>query len=171
MLRYCVRLVSRTVLFQGEMKLYLCLYFAMVLQHPQWTFVKLWSHKFYVTFRWLTSFSCEGAPTRASPVNMLLYLALQSWSFVSWCSLWMKFRNAFSTLVPKLGVICDFSGDNDKAKPHSCSVLWAITAKEIFDLKCENFVLRVIRHNRYLDLGNGSKKFGNHCFSIYIFRK
>jgi len=24
-------------------------------------------------------------------------------------------------------------------------------------------ILRVIRHNRYLDLGNGSNKFGNHC--------
>jgi len=23
-------------------------------------------------------------------------------------------------------------------------------------------ILRVIRHNRYLDLGNGSNKFGNH---------
>jgi len=26
---------------------------------------------------------------------------------------------------------------------------------------CE--ILRVIRHNRYLDLGNGWNKFGNHC--------
>jgi len=25
-------------------------------------------------------------------------------------------------------------------------------------------ILRVIRHNRYLDLGNGSNMFGNHCF-------
>jgi len=38
----------------------------------------------------------------------------------------------------------------------------AITGKEIFDMKCEKFLLRVIRRNRYLDLGNGSKKFGNH---------
>jgi len=27
---------------------------------------------------------------------------------------------------------------------------------------CE--ILWVIRPNRYLELGNGSKKFGNHCF-------
>jgi len=26
---------------------------------------------------------------------------------------------------------------------------------------CE--ILRIVRHNRYLDLGNGSNKFGNHC--------
>ena len=35
--------------------------------------------------------------------------------------------------------------------------------KGIFDLKSEKFLLRVIRHNRYLDLGNGLKKFRNHC--------
>jgi len=28
-------------------------------------------------------------------------------------------------------------------------------------------ILRVIRHNHYLDLGNGSKKFGNHWFNRY----
>jgi len=31
---------------------------------------------------------------------------------------------------------------------------------------CE--VLRVIRHNRCLDLGNGSNKFGNHCFNSFL---
>jgi len=30
---------------------------------------------------------------------------------------------------------------------------------------CE--ILGVIRHNRCLDLGNGSKKFGNHCADAY----
>ena len=35
--------------------------------------------------------------------------------------------------------------------------------KKIFDLKCEKFLLSVIRHDLYLDLGNGSNKFGNHC--------
>jgi len=48
-------------------------------------------------------------------------------------------------------------------RPQCCSVLWAITGKDIFDRKCEKFLLRVIWHNRYLDLGNGSKTFGNHC--------
>ena len=32
---------------------------------------------------------------------------------------------------------------------------------------CE--ILRVIRRNRFLDLGNGSNKFGNHCFIRYVF--
>jgi len=31
---------------------------------------------------------------------------------------------------------------------------------------CE--ILWVIRPNRYLNLGNGSKKFGNRCSSTYI---
>jgi len=71
-------------------------------------------------------------------------------------------------VVPKLGVnyppgvICDSSRGNAKSKSHCCSVLWAITAIEIFNLKCKKFLLRVIRRNRYLDLGNGSTKFGNH---------
>jgi len=42
-----------------------------------------------------------------------------------------------------------------------------ITAKEIFDLKYEKFSLRVTRQNRCLDLGNGSNKFGNHCFKWF----
>jgi len=37
-----------------------------------------------------------------------------------------------------------------------------IIADEIIDLKYEKNLLRVIRQNRYLDLGNGSNKFGNH---------
>jgi len=28
----------------------------------------------------------------------------------------------------------------------------------------KNFIEGNIRHNRYLDLGNGSKKFGNHWY-------
>ena len=54
---------------------------------------------------------------------------------------------------------------NAEPKQHCCSVWWAISAKEIFDNKCKKFLLRVIRHDRYLDLGNGSKKFENHCLS------
>ena len=65
------------------------------------------------------------------------------------------------------GVIHDSSRANAEPKPHRCSVLWAITAKETFDLKCETFLLRVIRHNRYHDLGNGSNKFGNHCTVVF----
>jgi len=78
------------------------------------------------------------------------------------------------TVVPKLGVnyplgvICDSSGVNAKPKPHCCSVLWAITAKEIFNLKCEKFLLREIRHNRYLDLGNGSDRFWNHWPKTFL---
>jgi len=69
-------------------------------------------------------------------------------------------------VVPKLGlnyppgVICDSSGGNAEPKSRCYSVLWAITAKETFGLKCKKCLLR-IRHNRYLDLGNGLKKFGN----------
>ena len=76
------------------------------------------------------------------------------------------------TVVPKLGVnyppgvICGSSGGNAEPKPHCCSVLWAITGKDIFNKECEKFLLRVIRHNRNLDLGNGSKKFGNYYVRI-----
>ena len=66
-------------------------------------------------------------------------------------------------VVPKLGVICSSSGGNAEPKPLRCSELWAITGKEIFDMKCDKFSLRVIRYNRYIELGNGSNKFGNHC--------
>ena len=82
------------------------------------------------------------------------------------CTVWCWFK----PVVPKLGVnyptrvICDSSGGNAKLKPLCCSVFWAITAKEIFDLKCEKFWLEVIWQNRYLDLGNGSNKLGNHWF-------
>jgi len=41
-----------------------------------------------------------------------------------------------------------------------------ITAEEIFDLKYEKFLLREIRQNRYLDLGNGSNKLGKHCCNV-----
>jgi len=67
----------------------------------------------------------------------------------------------------KLGVTCDSLMGNAEPKPQCCSVLWVITAEEIFDLKYEKFLLRVIRQNRNLDLGNGLNKFGNHwckCF-------
>jgi len=37
-----------------------------------------------------------------------------------------------------------------------------ITAEEIIDLKYEKNLLRAIWQNRYLDLGHGSNKFGNH---------
>jgi len=37
-----------------------------------------------------------------------------------------------------------------------------ITAEEIIDLKYQKKLLRVMKQNRYLDLGNGSNKFGNH---------
>ena len=53
-------------------------------------------------------------------------------------------------IVPKLGVnyhprvICDSSMGNAKPKSQCCLVSWVITAKVIFDLKCEKFVLRVI---------------------------
>ena len=63
------------------------------------------------------------------------------------------------SVVPKLGVynpmgvICDSSGGNAETKSQCSSVLWAITAEETSELKCESFLLRVIRHNRYLDLG------------------
>ena len=49
-----------------------------------------------------------------------------------------------------------------------CSV---ITAEEIFELKCEKLLLSIIRQNRYLDLGNGSNKFGNHwCMGLTTIR-
>jgi len=35
-----------------------------------------------------------------------------------------------------------------------------VTAKEIFDLKYEKILLRVMRQTRYLDLGNVSKSLG-----------
>jgi len=84
--------------------------------------------------------------------------------------------SAPKTVVPKLGinsptgVICGSSGGNMEPKPQCCSVLWAITGKEIFDMKCEKFSLRVIRYNRYLDLGNGSNKFGNNWPRTTLFR-
>ena len=53
-----------------------------------------------------------------------------------------------------LVVICDSSGDSVEPKPQCCSVF-------IMSDHCE--ILRVIRHNRYPGLGNGSNKFGNHC--------
>jgi len=51
---------------------------------------------------------------------------------------------------------------NAEPKSKCCSVLRVITAKEIFDLKYEIFLLSEIRQNHYLDLSNGSNKFGNH---------
>ena len=76
-------------------------------------------------------------------------------------------------VVPNLGVnypqgvICDSLGGNAEPKPHCCSVSWAIIAKEIFDKKCKKILLRVIRHDRYLNLHNGSKKFGNHWHRVW----
>jgi len=66
------------------------------------------------------------------------------------------------------GVICDSSMGNAEPKSQCYLVLWVITAKEIFDLKYEKFLLRTIRQNRYLDLGNGSNKFGNHWCVHYV---
>jgi len=71
-------------------------------------------------------------------------------------------------VVPKLGVnyppgaIPDFLGGNAKPKPYCCSVLWTITANN-FRPEMRKFFIEVIRHNRYLVLGNGSNNFGNHC--------
>ena len=73
-----------------------------------------------------------------------------------------------STVVPKLGVnyspgvTCNSSTGNTEPISQCCSVLWVITAKEIFNLEYEKFLLMVIRQNRSLDLGNCSNKFGNH---------
>jgi len=47
-----------------------------------------------------------------------------------------------------------FFGGNAEPKPQCCSVLWADHCA----------ILRVIRHNHCLGLGNGSNKFGKHCF-------
>ena len=63
-------------------------------------------------------------------------------------------------VVPNLGVnypsgvACDSSGSNAEPK----TMLFFIY---IMSDNCE--ILRVLRCNRYLDLGNGSNKFGNHC--------
>ena len=54
-----------------------------------------------------------------------------------------------------------------RTKPHCCSVLWAITAKEILTWNAKNFYWWVIRHNCFLDLGNGSNKFGNNCSTVF----
>ena len=53
-----------------------------------------------------------------------------------------------------LGVICKFCGGNAEPRAQCCSVFFCLGRR----------ILRVIRHNGYLDLGNGSNKFGNHCF-------
>ena len=66
----------------------------------------------------------------------------------------------FTSVVPKvginypLGVICDSSVCNAEPKPQCCSAM---------SNHCE--ILRVIRHNRHLDLGNGLNKFGNQWFT------
>jgi len=79
-----------------------------------------------------------------------------------------------NAVVPKLGVnyplgvICASSGGN--ATSNHIVVLyyeWSLQ-KEIFDLKCEKFLLRVIRHSRCLYLGNGSNKFGSHWPNVWI---
>jgi len=65
--------------------------------------------------------------------------------------------NGLTQWLPKWGklhpgVICDFSGYRG-TKMFFC----------FMSDHCE--ILRVIRHNRYLDLGNGSKVFGNNWFN------
>ena len=63
-------------------------------------------------------------------------------------STYRHFQGALRTVVPKLGVnyspgvICRSSGGNAEPKPQCCSVLWAITGKEIVDMRCEKFLLR-----------------------------
>jgi len=44
---------------------------------------------------------------------------------------------------------------NAEPKSQCFLVLRVIAAKEIFDLKHEQFLLRVLRQNSYLDLDNG----------------
>jgi len=91
-----------------------------------------------------------------------------------------KFSNklyvAIKAVVPKLGVnypprvICDFSGGTAKtttySQNHIVVLYYERSLQKNFDLKCEKFWLRVIRHNRYLDLGDGSKKFGNRWIKV-----
>jgi len=56
----------------------------------------------------------------------------------------------YNAVVPKLGinylpgVICDYLGGNAEPNPYCCSLLRAITAKEIFDKKCKKILLGVI---------------------------
>jgi len=69
-------------------------------------------------------------------------------------------------VVPKLGVnyplgvICESSGGNAEPK---------ILLFYIVSDNCE--ILRVIRCNHYLDLGNGSNKFGNQYLKCLIFNR
>ena len=101
----------------------------------------------------------EGEPLRWTwlsqirpQVKIIAHRCMSGW-------LW---RHCYSTLRPVfpklganylLGVMCNSSRDNTEPKPQRCSVLFFLWRK----------ILRVIRHNRYYDLINGSNKFGNHC--------
>ena len=79
-----------------------------------------------------------------------------------WFKLWHAYLSDcyLRPAVPKLGVnfplgvICKFCGGNAEPRAQCCTVFFCLWRR----------ILRVIRHNGYLDLGNGSKKFGNHCF-------
>jgi len=63
------------------------------------------------------------------------------------------------------GVICDSLRGN--AGPNHIVFLYYERSlqKKFLTRNVKIFYWWVIRHNRYLDLGNGSNKFGNHCTS------
>jgi len=94
-------------------------------------------------------------------------------------NLLVKLVIPFTAVVPKLGVnypsrvLCDSSMSNAEPKSQCLSVLWVITAKEIFDLKNEKFLLGLITQNHYVDSDNVSNKFGNDwpTLSSQIFRE
>jgi len=65
------------------------------------------------------------------------------------------------------GVICDSSRGN--AEPNHNVVLYYERSLqyEFSTQNAKNLYWWVIRHNRYIDLGNSSNKFGNHWFTVW----
>ena len=73
----------------------------------------------------------------------------------------VKYSLSLNPVVPKLGVnYPSGEGAVTRNQNQCCSVLWAITAKYWGQL----------RHNHYLDLGNGSNRFRKHWLNRMLFQ-
>ena len=118
----------------------------------------LWTTIVFVLFICF-AIKLEGTPLRwtwlsqiGPQVKIIAHRCMSEW-------LWRYCCSTVRQVFPKpsanshLGAMCNSSRGNAEPKPQRCSVLFFLWHK----------ILKVIRHNRYYDLSNGSNKFGNHC--------
>ena len=88
----------------------------------------------------------------APQAKIIAHRCISGWLWRHCCSTLRPVFPKLGTNYP-LGAMCNSSRGKAEPKPQCCSVLFFLWHK----------ILRVIRHNRYYDLSNGSNKFENYC--------